>query len=328
MRFGMILLVLIAVLCAIAAATGRTGIYGSWYFILLFAMLAANLLFCSVLRVFRMKNKKRLWTGKVMGPFLTHFSMLLLMIAAALIFTMSKTQDLDVFPGDTCTLPDGTVLMALDFSPEDEEGNTHYKSTLSVTLPNGLEKTGTVEVNHPFKAGRYKIYLQDYGYAAVMGVKTEEYPEEETVWLNEPSFLSLDGENGISYIRMFGNVTEQDGEVMVSDSAKMIHPAYDVEIIEDGQKRGGLVYPGQVFEIKGVTYLFREPAAYPGFRIKTQPEWTLWLLYLSFALMIAGLYLCFFSGQEKIRPEEKEPDPSMEEDDLFQAEEQNWNETE
>ena len=28
--------------------------------------------------------------------------------------------------------------------------------------------------------------------------------------------------------------------------------------------------------------------------MKTQPEWALWLLYLSFGLMTAGLYLCFF----------------------------------
>ena len=35
-------------------------------------------------------------------------------------------------------------------------------------------------------------------------------------------------------------------------------------------------------------------AAYPGLRIKTQPEWAMWILYLSFVLMTVGLYLCFF----------------------------------
>ena len=51
---------------------------------------------------------------------------------------------------------------------------------------------------------------------------------------------------------------------------------------------------GTAVHAGGVTYSFREPQAYPGLRIKTQPDWTLWLLYFSFALMLLGLYLCFF----------------------------------
>ena len=41
-------------------------------------------------------------------------------------------------------------------------------------------------------------------------------------------------------------------------------------------------------------YSFYDPEAYPGLLVKSQPEWALWLLYLSFTLMTVGLYLCFF----------------------------------
>ena len=52
-------------------------------------------------------------------------------------------------------------------------------------------------------------------------------------------------------------------------------------------------------------FTFYEPEAFPGLRIKTQPDWALWLLYASFAVMTAGLYLCFFHIPEaaQIKPD-------------------------
>ena len=59
MRFGVILLVLIAVLCAGATASGNESVYSSWYFILLFAMLAVNLTLCSVSRVTKIGGSRQ-----------------------------------------------------------------------------------------------------------------------------------------------------------------------------------------------------------------------------------------------------------------------------
>ena len=331
MRFGMILLLLIAALCIAATAGHAEQIYSSWYFIILFAMLALNLLLCSVLRVFRLGKQKQALAQKAireeaafnvpdpgnwlkehhfkpdgevyfhrsagfLGSFFTHLSLLLLMIASACIFRLSVTQDAVIFPQDTLTLPDGTVLYLDEFSLENETGETRYLSRLSALLPDGTEVHGDAEVNHPVKIGRYKIYQQNYAYAAVLGLKTETAPEEETVWLDEPAFLSLDGKNGIYYTQLFGNVTEKDGQVMVSHSDEIINPAYEVKVIDSdtATNETGLVYPGTELMAGGITFIFHEPAAYPGLRIKTQPEWTLWLLYLSFALSLLGLYLCFF----------------------------------
>ena len=295
MRFGMILLCLIALLCLAAASAGMSFIYSSWYFISLFVMLGLNLFFCSVIRVFRMKKNRR-----TIGSFLIHFSMLLLMIAAGCVFTLSRTEDITILPENTCELPDGTVLFLEDFSMENEEGETRYLSSLSAQFPDGASARGEVTVNHPHKFGRYKIYQQSYSYAAVIGVKTEEDPREELVWLEEPAFLSLDGENGIYYSQMFANAVEENGEVKVSGSGEMIHPAYEVRVIDGGRDSTGLVYPGMTVFAGGVSYLFHDPGAYPGLRIKTQPEWTLWLLYLSFAMMLCGLYLCFFNDSKAL----------------------------
>ena len=329
MRFGMLLLLLIAALCVAATALGLESVYSSWYFITLFALLAVNLLLCSVLRVFRLGRQRQALArqavcGEVnlplrdgeawlkahhfrpegesfvrrsfgfLGSFFVHFAMLLLMAAAACIFLLADTRDAVLFPADPLPLPDGTVLVLDSFSLRDEAGNTDYRSEVSALLPDGSEVQGSVAVNHPLKLGRYKLYQQTYAYAAVIGVKTEEAPEEELIWLDEPATLSLDGENGIEYYQMFGNVVEQNGETMVSRSEEMLHPAYEVRVLDGDKDETGLIFPGTVVQAGGVTFVFHEPRPYPGLRIKTQPEWTLALLYFSFALMLLGLYLCFF----------------------------------
>ena len=333
MRFGMLLLILIGVLCVIATVSGKEDIYSSWYFILLFTVLGLNLTLCSVVRVFRMDGQKKalMMAASVSAPalqvenaeqwlkthrfkksdngylkhslgfygsFLTHASMLLLMISAACLFAFAERQDINLCVGDTAELPDGTQLTVEAFSLEDESGRTEYTSTLRAALPDGTVAEGNVQVNHPLRLGRYIIYQQNYAYAAVLGIRTDVDAEEEALKLDEPAFLSLDGENGIWYSQLFGNVTEENGEVRVSRGTEVINPAYEVSIIEEGKEQGGLIYPGTTVTAAGVYYTFYKPEAFPGLLVKTQPDWALWLLYASFVMMTLGLYLCFFQIPE------------------------------
>ena len=231
--------------------------------------------------------------------------MLLLMAAAACIFLLSRSEDIVLFPGSENTLGDGTILHLDSFSLETDTGETKYLSRLSALLPDGTAAHGDAEVNRPVKFGRYKVYQQSYAYAAVIGLRTEAAPEEELVWLDEPAFLTLDGKNGIYFSRMFSNVTVQDGELMVSQNGDPVNPAYEVRRIDGDTDETGLIYPGTEVFAGGVFFQFHEPQPFPGLRVKTQPAWTLWLLYLSFALMLLGLYLCFFAIPEAaaVRPD-------------------------
>lgn len=97
------------------------------------------------------------------------------------------------------------------------------------------------------------------------------------------------------------NVVEENGEVKISHNNEIVNPAYEVSVVEHGQEQLGLVYPGTTITAGGVFYTFHELEAFPGLRFKTQPEWALWLLYASFALMTLGLYLCFFAVPEVAR---------------------------
>ena len=335
MRFGMILLLLIAVLCIAATAGGAEWIYSSPVFIALFVMLSLNLLLCSIVRIFHLGDQKKalaqkairgettlsvtdpaLWMKKhhfrpdgdvffrrsfgFLGSFFTHLSLLLIMIAAACIFHFSKAEDISLLPEEDVTLSDGTVLHLDDFTLESDAGSTFYQSRITAALPDGSTVQRDIEVNHPARIGRYKVFQQNFAYAAVIGLRTEDAPEEELVWLNEPAFLSLDGETGLYYSQMFGNVVEEDDQVKISYSSEIINPAYEVNLAGAGSNAGhtGLVYPGTELMAGGITFVFHEPQAYPGLRVKTQPEWALILLYVSFALSLLGLYLCFFDIPE------------------------------
>ena len=48
-------------------------------------------------------------------------------------------------------------------------------------------------------------------------------------------------------------------------------------------------------EVDGVTYRFNAPVSYSGIRVKTLPSVVLGALYACFALLTAGLYMCFFT---------------------------------
>ena len=336
MQFGMLLLALIGVLCVFATVSGRENIYSQWYFILLFAVLGLNLTLCSVVRVFGLGGQKKALLNKAAsgetvleaedaeqwlrahhfietgggwlrngigfyGSFLTHASMLLLMLSAACIFSLAEREEIGLCVGDTAELPDGTVLTVEAFRLEDENGKTEYTSTLRAQQPDGTEVGGITQVNRPLRIGKYKVYQQSFAYAAVLGIKTDPAAEEEALKLNEPAFLSLDGENGVYYSQLFGNVVEEDGEIRVSRGNEIINPAYEVTVIDRNRQENGLIYPGTTVEAAGVFYSFYEPEAYPGLLVKTQPEWALWTLYLSFVLMTFGLYLCFFRIPEAAR---------------------------
>lgn len=331
MKFGMLLLIVIAALCFIATFTGQDRIYSQWYFIVLFILLALNLTFCSVVRVANLGRVKKgllLRASKAeavlqvqnadkwlednrfravgdaylknsigfLGTFFTHAAMLLMTAACFCIFALAEKQDYKLYLNEPVTLEDGTTICAEAFSTEDESGSVEYTSTISALLPDGTAKECDIRVNHPAKVGRYKLYQQSFFTAAKVGVLTAQEEEEEITVLDEPGlFLTLDGENGIYYSQLFGNVIEENGEVKVSSSGKeLVNPAYELMVVENGEKKMGLTYPGTTLEVGGVQYTFYDPEVCPGVRVKTQPEWTLVLLYLSFAIMTAGLFLCFF----------------------------------
>ena len=356
MRFGMLLLTLIAALSIVGTlitqgqseafytqAYGSAGsvilffgadhIYATWYYVALFIALCVNLTLCSLVRMGKLRGAKAALGERaksapvieglapdaaqaackslgfkrggeglyirhgagVYGSFVAHLGMLLLVIAAACVFALEDKQDAYVMPGDTLTLADGCAVTVNSFAMENEAGQLDYISQLTLTGEDGAQRDATITVNHPARFGEHTVYQQSYAFAGVLDVKTAENAQDERIVLDGPAFISLDGVSGVHYMQVYGDYTTMaDGQLMPMNSTGMNNPVYLMALIDGETQTMGVTLPDETFEVGGVYFTFRAPQAYPGLRVKTQPLWVTPLLYASFAVLVAGLYLCFF----------------------------------
>ena len=88
----------------------------------------------------------------------------------------------------------------------------------------------------------------------------------------------------------------EDGSVtlVTSTSGAYSDPVYDVISVSGGAMTPVLAFPDETLTIGDVSFTLLDPVSYPGLRIKHVSSLVLGLLYATFVLMVAGLYLCFF----------------------------------
>ena len=214
---------------------GFDRMYGSPLYVALFAALCLNLLLCSVLRLGRVRgaraalmnrarsaapqpqlsaDKAAAAAGKLgfhpageglyirraaglYGSFVTHVGMLLLMVAAALVFSLERTEDVSVMAGDTVTLSDGCTITVDAFAMKNASGQLDYISDITVTGSDGSAKAMTATVNGPARFEDHTVYQKSYAFAGVLDVQTAKDAPAERVTLDSPAFISLDGVSGV-----------------------------------------------------------------------------------------------------------------------------------
>ena len=365
MRFGIILLILIAICSVIGSVIqqgqnvsyyaqnygtlhgiililGLNNIFKQWYFALLLILLCINLTLCSIVRISAVikgdKNAslsaanapdtvyltsagiKKLeeylrnikckeetsGSAKVFsrgsigryGTFITHVAILLTVIFGALALYLPNTVDKTCFPGESITAQDGSVISVETFRIEDETGSLDFTSTIQVTSPSGKQSgIREISVNHPLSFGNLKIYQQTYGTAGSVTVTDLETGAQDDFILNEVSFLSADGLNGLWYQTVYpGYIKDEDGTMtlITSTSGSYTDPVYEFQTLSDGEFTPVLAFPGESVQVMGLEFTFNNPVEYPGLRIKYTPTIVNVLLIISFLLMIAGLYITFF----------------------------------
>lgn len=239
------------------------------------------------------------------GSFFTHLSILLVLLFGSLVLMTPDLQDRTVLPGDTLTLPDGTAITCESFHIQDETGKLDYASVLTVRSADGAqEKRQEIRVNQPMRFGEYKIYQQTYGTAGRVKITNHENGAEETMYLTDPCFLSIDGRNGVYFQALYpGFIRDAEGNytLITSTSASYQDPVYAIQSISDGMSASVLAFPDEKLRLGDISFTFLSPAEYPGLRIKHVSSWLFGGLYFSFGLMVAALYLCFFAIPVYIR---------------------------
>ena len=232
------------------------------------------------------------------GSFITHLSILLVVIFGALALYLPRVTDRSCMPGESLTMEDGTEIYVDSFAIEDESGSLDYNSWIRVTLPDGRESgLKQIKVNYPLSFGNYKIYQQTYGTAGSITVNNLDTGGTDTFSLTDTVFLSADGRDGVWYDALYpGYIESEDGSVtlITSTSGHYTDPVYHITLAAQGEYTPVLAFPGESLTVGNLRYDFNEPVEYPGLRIKYTPGAVNLLLLLSFLLMIAGLYITFF----------------------------------
>jgi len=242
------------------------------------------------------------------GSFATHLSFLLILLVGAAAVITADVRDQTVMPGETIVLSDGTNVTVESFQIEDETGRLDYASVLSAASADGSRKeTKQIRVNEPMRFGGYKIYQQTYGTAGAVRIENLVTGVSEDMLLTESCFLTLDGRNGMFYQALYpGYVKAEDGSVtlVTSTSGAYSDPVYDVISVSGGVTTPVLAFPDETLTIGDVSFTMLAPVSYPGLRIKHMHTAVLGLLYATFMLMVAGLYLCFFAVPVAVAVEE------------------------
>ncbi|MBO6039722.1 MAG: cytochrome c biogenesis protein ResB [Oscillospiraceae bacterium] len=232
------------------------------------------------------------------GTFLTHLAILLTVIFGAAALYAPAVVDRSCLPGEALEMEDGTRIEVQSFHIENELGELDYESVLRVTLPDGRQSDWqAVSVNHPLSFGHYKVYQQTYGTAGSLTTRNTASGGEDSFVLTEACFLTTDGTDGLWFEALYpGYVRDEDGNytLITSTSGSYSDPVYQILLAVGGDYTPVLAFPGEELTVGDMQYTFNDPIEYPGLRIKRTPPLVNALLFLAFALMVAGLYITFF----------------------------------
>ena len=232
------------------------------------------------------------------GSFLTHLAILLTLLFGAAALYLPRVTDQTCMPGEALVMEDGTSIAVESFQIENEAGELDYASIISITLPDGRTSGNQrISVNYPLSFGGYKVYQQTYGTAGAVTVRNTETGGEDRFLLNEMCFLSLDSINGVWFEALYpGYIRDESGNftLITQTSGSYEDPVYQILLASDGVYTPVMVFPGETVSVAGLDFTFEEPVEYPGLRIKRTPAVVTALLFAAFALMVVGLWFCFF----------------------------------
>ena len=232
------------------------------------------------------------------GSFAVHLSLLLILIFGGLVLGLSEVNDHPIMPNETISLDDGTQVTLDNFRIADETGRTDYVSSIRITSPEGFSSgPREISVNHPLTYRSYKYYQHMFGNAGTVTATNTETGGWDLFHLAERSFLSGDGRQGIWYEALFpGYLQDEQGNISPLPARTTVYPdpVYYVMVSDGSGLIARFVFPGETIQVGAFAFSFGAPAYFSVIRVKRIPHPFLELLYASFALMIAGFWLCFF----------------------------------
>lgn len=120
-----------------------------------------NLLVCTVYRIVSRIKRKVAFRP---GPDIIHIGLLIVMIAGVITLFGRKEGFTSIAPGDSVRIPGGyeLTLDSFTYAVYEDGRPKDWISEVTYGKPGGKERTYTIRVNKPFKAGRYNIFQYSY----------------------------------------------------------------------------------------------------------------------------------------------------------------------
>lgn len=275
-------------------------VFVCWWFIALAGLLCLNLILCSVSRfpaVYRAwqaegKREFGLW-----GSWLTHLGLLLMIIGFAAGQMLSTEAVAYGIPGSTQPLPGTDLTLTIDgFDVLLREDNTveQYMAHLTVTNAAGESRSGAASVNHPFDAFGYSFYQDSVGWACYVDIGKDGQTEKtDLICVGEYTFPNDLPSLALLFHKFYPDLARGADGSLYSVTPRLNNPHFLYSLYYDGNMIAmDLAEPGVPVAVHNYAFTLYDPVEYTLIVAKSDP--TAWLVGVSSAVLLAGLFLSFY----------------------------------
>ncbi|WXJ95346.1 Cytochrome c biogenesis protein CcsB [Neomoorella carbonis] len=273
-------------------------LYRSWWFIALGALLAVNILTCSLRRI-KKAPSLRSW-----GSVILHLSILVILAGAVISGVMARHAYVEIGAGDSLDLAargfPGYALRVKEFKIEYYENfqPKQYISSVSLKTADGQEIEREIQVNRPLKFKGLKIYQTSYGWLA----RGQAVINGKAVPFDLPSGRGLDIDPGKNVRLVFFFIPDFDeqGGRLHSRSPLPNNPRLVAMLFQDQQvKAREVLAEKETKAVGGYPVTFSGYRYYTGLEIKKDPG--VGILYAGFVILLVGLVIRYLVPEKHER---------------------------
>lgn len=309
MRFAIILLVILAVVCSLGSfiTQGQTyawyatrysertaaliialhldDAFHSWWFILISSFLCLNLFACNLFRIRTLvKRPIGYW-----GSWICHLGVLLLILGYGLGQMTYKEYTVYGVPGDMMAVADASLAISIDdfrITYNDDGSVEQYTTDITaynLSVSDGRSRSASVSVNNPADIYGFRVYQNSTGWAARVRIQKDgEDLQEKVVCAGDILPVSDKPDLVILFNAYYPDVN-----------------GYLYSVYYQGNILGmNILLPEDVLTIDEYTVTFSEPQTYTLLQIKRDSFTP--LAFAGGLLVLTGLFLAFY-----MKPKEK-----------------------
>lgn len=292
MKTGLMLLVVIGIVSAIASVVFPSDFFKSIAFKLLLLFLLLNMVLCTTNRLFLFKSavskmKSRQGLVRQSAILFLHAGIVVILVGGVIFSFLGQTKQISLASGETIELsnimrldkPISLTLNTFKVALNQDGSPSQYYSDVTVFAEGENQGKKVISVNHPLQYKNIKAYQESYGYLVKVRVVTDKAGEAKPFLVYEGKIIKVPGSG--RYVKIFRYFSDYDTSAgMNQASMKKGNPRIVYSVYEKGKLLGvGAAKFGSKVEIdKGKFVIFDGVEPYSVLKVKADPGLTLVLI--------------------------------------------------